>query len=576
VAVVQRYVNPASSVGGDGTAKTTTGSTRSYASRSDWEAAEDGAGSGTDDHQLEIWGDGEDSDGWCSIAGWNVNSITIEVDEAYRHSAKYETGVARYYSSYYYGAYEINEPDVTIIGDCVKVDGDSGRGVGFHTSSSGTQTIQQCLFYNAKASPGSGVVGLDGNAKTTPTSTTYRFFSNIIHEFYRGIKLNSKNSQTYEIIWNTIADCTNRGIDWKAYGSTDRLDFYNNLMDSNGTDYVAESTWSTFNHGENVTSDATSPDGASFQNKTIVFIGSGDYHIDWDTDTNDLHNSGSDRTSYFAEDIDGETIATDFHIGADWKTADSGVTGDIAQSASLLGQSATGSVPVSGDVAQSMSLASQSASGSVPVSGDASQSASLVSQAATGSVPVSGDVAQSLSLATQSGTGSVKVAGDAAQTASLVSQAASGSVPVSGDAAQSASLVSQSASGTVDDPAITGDITQSASLVSQAAQGSVGITGGISQDLSVLSQSASGTIPVTGDITQAASLVSQSASGSVVVPLSNPRYTKAVEERAGASGSVGGRNLSNSLAARTATSGSVNPRNLSKTVESRSLSKSVY
>lgn len=91
MATVTRYVNLASTAGGDGTTNATSGANRAYASLAEWEAAEqtdlvtDG-----DSHVVEITGDGTDTDR-VEINGWTTgasNTITIRVAEGSRHDGR--------------------------------------------------------------------------------------------------------------------------------------------------------------------------------------------------------------------------------------------------------------------------------------------------------------------------------------------------------------------------------------------------------------------------------------------------------------------------------------------------------
>lgn len=89
MATVTRYVNLASTAGGDGTTNATTGANRAYASLVEWEAAEQtDLVSAGDTHVVECSGDGQDV-GQLSIAGWTTgasNTITVTVASGSRHN----------------------------------------------------------------------------------------------------------------------------------------------------------------------------------------------------------------------------------------------------------------------------------------------------------------------------------------------------------------------------------------------------------------------------------------------------------------------------------------------------------
>lgn len=81
MATVQRYIDT-DSAGGDGTTPGLSGGTAAYVSMNAWEAAEDGAAGGTDDHIVDSAASASALDATAVvIGGWTVNSITINGDQ---------------------------------------------------------------------------------------------------------------------------------------------------------------------------------------------------------------------------------------------------------------------------------------------------------------------------------------------------------------------------------------------------------------------------------------------------------------------------------------------------------------
>lgn len=102
MAAVVRYVNTASSAGGDGTTNATTGGNRAYASLSEWEAAEDSVDlvAAGDTHTVYCEGTAADTtsvvvSGFTTNATYYVTIITNPAQGAGRHSGKYDTGTYR-------------------------------------------------------------------------------------------------------------------------------------------------------------------------------------------------------------------------------------------------------------------------------------------------------------------------------------------------------------------------------------------------------------------------------------------------------------------------------------------------
>jgi len=94
MAEVIRFVNSASTPGGDGTTNNTTGATRAYAALVEWEAAEQtDLVSAGDFHHLKCSGSGTTEN--VFVTGWTTSStnfIWMEVDSASRHTGTTGTG----------------------------------------------------------------------------------------------------------------------------------------------------------------------------------------------------------------------------------------------------------------------------------------------------------------------------------------------------------------------------------------------------------------------------------------------------------------------------------------------------
>ena len=103
MALITRYVNTASTAGGDGTTNATTGAARAYASLNEWEANEQvDLVAATDQHIVHCVGTSADTTA-VDVNGWTTSTtyyITIQVDAADRPtSAQYSTSNYRLESS---------------------------------------------------------------------------------------------------------------------------------------------------------------------------------------------------------------------------------------------------------------------------------------------------------------------------------------------------------------------------------------------------------------------------------------------------------------------------------------------
>lgn len=114
---------------------------------------------------------------------------------------------------------------------------------------------------------------------------------------------------TYGIkAYNNTITKSNKGL--VANGSND--DIQNNISYGNTTDYSGTAE----THATNISSDTTSPD-AAFQSITLSFVdySGNDFHLS-SSDT-DAINQGTDLSSIFTTDIDGDTRDSNFDIGMD-------------------------------------------------------------------------------------------------------------------------------------------------------------------------------------------------------------------------------------------------------------------
>jgi hypothetical protein len=99
MATVQRYVNTASSAGGDGTTNGTAGSTRAYASLSEWEA--NAGGSATDDYVVDCCGTAADTTPVNIDFATDLTTGTVTVRGNRSDSAGFYTGNAVISTAHY-------------------------------------------------------------------------------------------------------------------------------------------------------------------------------------------------------------------------------------------------------------------------------------------------------------------------------------------------------------------------------------------------------------------------------------------------------------------------------------------
>ncbi len=314
-----RYVNTASTAGGDGTTNATTGTTRAYASLSAWEAASQ-ADLVTAGDTARVLCEGATADTTvCDINGWTTgasNGITVEVSQANRHTGKKNTAKYRLEANQrYYSPLKVTEEYVRLIGLQIIQLGaysDGGHGLFFLMgSTAGRIEIENCLVINeGGATTGQGSCGVEFGSNDIRVSTRIRN-STFINWRY-GIVLASSQSAniTYILHNNTVANSAVNGITTSGYpgvGFTNTVIKKNNLVYGSGTsDYAQDADLSrtTLTNTTNVSEDATSPNVGG-RSKTFTFVDAAglDFHLS-------------------ASDVGAKALGTDLSADADWAFSD--------------------------------------------------------------------------------------------------------------------------------------------------------------------------------------------------------------------------------------------------------------
>ena len=193
MATITRYVNTASTAGGDGTTNATSGTTRAYASLNEWEA----------DEQTDLVTDGDIHVVICegatadttavSVDGWTTgasNYIQIKTDTAGRHDGKWATGAYRLVVALeYYAPIALNVEYIRIEGLQVEQTGAyAGGGYGIYNLINGSSSdirIDSCIVrYTGGAGQGTSISGIgdvESSAKITVTNCAVYDFQNGIY-----------------------------------------------------------------------------------------------------------------------------------------------------------------------------------------------------------------------------------------------------------------------------------------------------------------------------------------------------------------------------------------------------------
>jgi hypothetical protein len=263
-----RYVNTASTAGGNGTTNNIFGPNKAYASLNEWEANEQATVSAGDRHIVNCSGTAADTTKTI-IDGWTITDAN-----ALRLLGDNDTGV---FSSSHYRLDASDGFDFILVNLEDNVDLDnmqiSNTGAtqagGYDDQGGGTGTISNSIF----------IANSDESCLELDTLN-----ANAVRDVYNCLMYNGKDGifsgfpasgVTLSIYNCTLVNCGTGA----RLNSVPTLTIKNCLSDNSTTaDYNVTGGGTTAN---NVSSDATSPDGASYQNKTFTFEDSAndDYHL---------------------------------------------------------------------------------------------------------------------------------------------------------------------------------------------------------------------------------------------------------------------------------------------------------
>ena len=281
-----RYVNTASTSGGDGTTRATTGANRAYVSLSAAEAAEatdiDTAG---DSFEFQCEGSTADTTSVTFGSDWTTSAADNIVVKPHADdvntSGIYDTGLYRIETSTQYTG-------------CLRCTSTSVYHIEFNGLQMSVGTSQQsCIFFDSTGSnsvynvigcwlkgTGSGTNQEGINLQFGGTSTA-NLVNNVIYEFGEEcIKMNYVTSDQANVYNNTLDSSATTGMSFPSGSSSQRI--FNNLITNCTTaDYASAGSPTTDN---NVTTDTSGPDTGHTEKPIDYTDASGDDYSTSDTD----------------------------------------------------------------------------------------------------------------------------------------------------------------------------------------------------------------------------------------------------------------------------------------------------
>jgi len=279
--------------------------TNAYAGIATWEAQNTGLVAANQYLDVYCRGNAVDAPGVLNISGWTTSAtcyINIQMDPNNPHGGIWNDSlyclvpVGNYSGRAVYVAMQYTTLDGLQIAD----GGTSSTTVNL---SSGNMTLRNCIIKN---SSDDGFLGANnGNVHV---------YNNIIYNCADdGINTNTAPTAGTFYYNNTVSGCADGLVMGRSAGANYIIK--NNLSTNN-----SESDWEwivgsggTVTTAANYTQDETSPDGASYQNATITFVGAANFHLAAAMSGTLL---GTDLSGTFTTDIDGDTRDS-WYAGAD-------------------------------------------------------------------------------------------------------------------------------------------------------------------------------------------------------------------------------------------------------------------
>lgn len=347
--MITRYVNTASTAGGDGTTNATSGANRAYATLAAAEAAEQATL--TDD--IEFLCCGATDDGQCTIDGWTPGSFRINIignsgDGAGRHAGAWDT--AKYLMTAASGTkptLETIEDNVTVQGIQITSTHVDGAAVGRFGLVGASVRALNCLFKGPGTTSASTGVAF-GDLNNTGT----RVKDCIVYNWVLGIQVRQQSAGASDSIIanNTVYGCTTgiKGQDNTA--SAAYIQAINNLSFGNTTDW-SEPNGADFDQA-NSSHNAYGNSGTACPGSTDINLSTyaaGDIFVNAAGENFHLTSSGSayslldndgvgpsSNSEVQSTDIDGDARSgTTTSVGADVAAGGGGTTYEVSVSDGL-------------------------------------------------------------------------------------------------------------------------------------------------------------------------------------------------------------------------------------------------
>lgn len=310
-----RYINTASTAGGNGTTNATSGANRAYASLAEWEAARQG----TLTEVEEVICEGNTPDASCTVDGWTTSAsyyILIRTTQANRHDGTSGTGYRLSVGAYENGL-TISEDYVRVEGIAFVNGGLANRFIYLNNASTLDVRIDACIFSGGSIYPQLDITSMSGG-----TIVVRNCVFDLGAASGRGVAVGSSGGTVYLYNNTYVTSLADNGYYDAAYGrtGTSTVVARNCIAVSTGV----PTNWSCFSgtydssSSNNVSSDGTAPGSSSKTGVVPSFVSSTNFDLQ-SSDTV-ARDSGADLSGVanfpFSVDILGNARSGTWDIGA--------------------------------------------------------------------------------------------------------------------------------------------------------------------------------------------------------------------------------------------------------------------
>lgn len=342
-ATIERYVNTASTAGGNGTTNATSGASRAYASCAEWTAAEATNLDAVDNiHKVHFEGSAADT-AECVLIGWTTSAtdyIWMVVDPGVRHQGVWST-------SHYRLEVTTDVSTMSLItgANHVRIEGLQIGGSGTDSDNIILRLVQEAnidvrISHTIIRTTRSGMFQFGIFLSLDPTGGNVRIWNSVIYGFSTtgSIGVLTYDGSTGLDLYNVTIAGNTTGINLDPGfatppGRAQNVLFYNNTTDATGT-FLAGTDYNAADSGAigyTVTGGGNTHDRVS-QTFTFVNAGANDYHLQ-SGDAGAKNFGVTDPSAgLFSDDIDLVSRSGSWDIGADEETgAGGGGTGTTSR-----------------------------------------------------------------------------------------------------------------------------------------------------------------------------------------------------------------------------------------------------